>query len=147
MKPLQFIALILTAVALMPAGAHLFALPNKLHMAQADYFIAQSVYYGWALFGFVLIANLAALAALAYASRAQRPACVLVLVSLACQIAVLALFFAYVLPANQATANWTQVPANWEAWRRQWEYGHAINALISLAGFCALAVSVLVTRE
>ena len=33
-------------------------------------------------------------------------------------------------PANQATANWTQTPENWEALRRQWEYGHAVTALL-----------------
>jgi len=46
----------LTALALV----HLAALPNKMAMAQAAYFVAQQIYAGWALFGIVLfVANLA----------------------------------------------------------------------------------------
>ena len=38
----------LTALALVPSGAHLAALPNKMAMAQAAYFVAQQIYAGWA---------------------------------------------------------------------------------------------------
>jgi hypothetical protein len=39
-------------------------------------------------------------------------------------------FFIWVFPANQATANWTQMPETWQPLRRQWEYGHAVIAVI-----------------
>ena len=38
-------------------------------------------------------------------------------------------------PANQATNNWTQIPANWEHLRWQWEVSHAVNAVITFVGF------------
>jgi hypothetical protein len=147
MKLLQFLALLLGAIALAPAGAHVFSLSNKIHLAQADYFIVQSVYRGWARFGAVLIGNLIALVALAVVQRKQSRPFVLLLTSLGCQIAGLAVFFAFVFPANVATDNWTDVPAHWENLRTHWEYGHAANALLAFAGFCALALSVLLTRE
>jgi hypothetical protein len=147
MKVAQFLALLFTALALVPAGAHLFSLPNKIHLAQTDYFIAQSIYRGWALFGIVLFGAVLANLALAIVVRAQTAPFVLALASLFCQVATLALFFAFVYPTNVATHNWTVVPANWEVLRRQWEVGHAINALIVFAGFCALTLSVLTTRE
>jgi len=147
MKRLQFLALILGAVALVPAGAHLFALPNKIHLAQNDYFIVQNVYRGWALFGIVLIGNVVVLVVLAVVQRAQMVPFVLVLISLVCQLAGLAIFFALVYPANVATDNWTAVPAGWEALRWRWELGHAINAGIAFAGFGALTLSVLLTRD
>jgi len=147
MKALQFVALLLTTVALIPAGAHLFALPNKIHLSQHDYFVAQAVYNGWALFGLVLFGNLLVLAALAFVQRGQTAAFVPVLISFVCQLATLVIFFAFVFPANQATANWTAVSANWEMLRRNWEYGHAVSALIALGGFCALVWSVLMTRD
>ena len=63
MRLVQFVAIILTALALVPSGAHLAALPNKMAMAQAAYFVAQQIYAGWALVGIVLfgalVANLA----------------------------------------------------------------------------------------
>jgi len=51
---IQSLAIILTALALVPSGAHLAALPNKIAMAQAAYFVAQQIYAGWTLFGIVL---------------------------------------------------------------------------------------------
>ena len=57
---IQSLAIILTALALVSSGAHLAALPNKIAMAQAAYFVAQQVYAGWALFGFVLFGALGA---------------------------------------------------------------------------------------
>jgi hypothetical protein len=54
LRLIQFLAIMLTALALVPSGAHLAALPNKMAMAQAAYFIAQQIYAGWALFGIVL---------------------------------------------------------------------------------------------
>jgi len=59
LRLVQFLAVMLTALALV----HLAALPNKMAMAQAAYFVAQQIYAGWALFGIVLfgalVANLA----------------------------------------------------------------------------------------
>ncbi|MGO4339321.1 hypothetical protein AB4037_30860 [Labrys sp. KB_33_2] len=48
---IQFLAVVISALALIPAGAHLAALPNKIAMAQADYFIVQGIYSGWAILG------------------------------------------------------------------------------------------------
>jgi hypothetical protein len=43
----------LTAPALVPVGAHLFELPNKIGLSEEHYFLVQSIYRGWALFGIV----------------------------------------------------------------------------------------------
>ena len=43
---MQFLAVMVTALALVPAGAHFFALFNKIALAEEQYFIAQSVYRG-----------------------------------------------------------------------------------------------------
>jgi hypothetical protein len=69
---LQFVAMVLTALALVPGGAHLFALPNKIGLSESDYFITQSVYRSWALLGIVLIGAAIANVALALFVRAQR---------------------------------------------------------------------------
>src|SRR3546814_6069604 len=54
--------------------------------------------------------------------------------------AVLAIFFAGAFPANQETQNWTVIPSDWEELRRQGEYSQAINALLILIAFSALAL-------
>ena len=67
----QFLALVLTALALVPSGAHLFALPNKIDLAQDQYFVVQNIYRGWALFGIVLCGALIANLVLAILLRGQ----------------------------------------------------------------------------
>lgn len=54
LRAVQFLAIVLTALALVPAGAHLAELPNKIGLDQEAYFIVQSIYRGWALFGIAL---------------------------------------------------------------------------------------------
>ena len=71
LRVVQFLALVFTALALVPGGAHLFAMPNKLGMAQADYFVAQSVYRGWALLGSVLFPALVLNGVLAVMTRGR----------------------------------------------------------------------------
>ena len=143
----QFVAMVLTALSLVPLGAHLAELPNKINLAQSDYFIAQNVYRGWDLFGVVMIGAVLANLVLAVLLRDNRTAFGLVLVNLLCLVGALTIFFAFTYPANQATNNWTVIPAGWQSLRLEWELSHAVNAVIAFAGFCALTWSLLLTRE
>ncbi len=143
----QFIAMVLTALTLVPLGAHLAALPNKIDLGQTDYFIAQNIYRGWALFGAVMIGAALASLSLAILLRRQGAAFVLAMVNLLCLVGTLAIFFAFTYPTNQATNNWTAIPADWQDLRWEWEISHAVNAVIAFGGFCALTWSLLLTRE
>lgn len=145
LRIIQFIAILLTAIALVPGGAHLFALPNKIELAQTDYFIVQNIYRGWALFGAVFIPAVIVHAVLAVMLRAQRRPFMLELVALACFALSLAIFFVWTYPANVATVNWTQIPENWAELRRQWEYSHAAGALLILGALAATTLSALLT--
>ena len=58
LRLVQFLAIMLAALALLPNRAHLAALPNKMAMAQPAYFVAPQIYAGWALFGIVLFGAL-----------------------------------------------------------------------------------------
>lgn len=143
MKALQFLAVVLTALALVPGGAHLLVMPNKLGLDVAAYFSVQEIYRGWALLGIVLMAALAADLALVIGARHQPVPFRLALAGVICLAATLAVFFLWTYPANQATADWTAVPDDWTALRRQWEYSHAANALLTLAALCLVTLSVL----
>jgi hypothetical protein len=145
-KTLKFLAIVLTALSLVPLGAHVFALPNKVTLNESNYFIVQNIYRGWALFGIVLFGAVLANLALAWATRGQR-AFGFVLICFGCLVANLVIFFAFTFPANQATTNWTEVPADWQQLRWQWEVSHAVNAVIAFAGFCSLTLSLLVEEK
>ncbi|MFE0755269.1 hypothetical protein ACFW16_15030 [Inquilinus sp. NPDC058860] len=143
MKALQFLAVVLTALALVPGGAHLLAMPNKLGLDGAAYFSVQGIYRGWALLGIVPIAAIAADIALAIGVRRQPAPFRLALAGALCLAATLAVFFLWTYPANQATANWTAVPNDWAALRRQWEYSHAASAILTFVALCLVTLSVL----
>ena len=46
-------------------------------------------------------------------------------------------------------ASWVngEVPPDWTDWRDRWEWGHAVIAVVELAGFAALVGSVLADTE
>jgi hypothetical protein len=50
----RFLAVVVTGLALIAPGAHLYELPNKLALSRSDYFIVQGIYNGWWLFGLLL---------------------------------------------------------------------------------------------
>jgi hypothetical protein len=57
MRVIQAVAVILTALALVPSGAHLAEMSTKLTLDREQYFVVQQIYCGWALFGAVLFAG------------------------------------------------------------------------------------------
>jgi hypothetical protein len=147
LKIVQFLALTLTALALVPSGAHLFALPNKINLVAEQYFIVQNIYRGWSLFGVALIGALIANLALALLLRGRGAPFVLALFAFLCIALTLVVFFIWTYAANQATNNWMVIPDNWEQLRREWEYSHAANAVVTFAALCSVTLSVLMTGE
>ena len=146
-QSVYFIAFLFSALALGPALAHLFALPNKIGLPEAQYFVAQGVYRGWALLGIVVIGALLSTLALAIVLRAERGPMLWALAAFLCIGATQVIFWTWTYPANAATSNWTMVPPNWEALRTQWEYSHAASACFNIVAIVALTLSVLSWRH
>jgi hypothetical protein len=142
-----FLSLVSTALALVPYGAHLFSLPNKIGMGEQHYFIAQRAYDNWALISLILIPAMLFNIVLAILLRAEPAAFYLALAGCLAMIATLPIFFAFTYPGNAATQNWTVVPDNWEYLRTRWEYSHAVNAILTFASFCLMTGAVLAYRR
>lgn len=70
-KMARFLAIAFSAAAIMPGGAHLFAMAAKMGMAREPYFTAQRIYHGRALFGIAIFAAIFANAAVAWLVRGQ----------------------------------------------------------------------------
>ena len=135
---LKLVALGLTALILVPSGAHLFELPGKINLSREAYFTVQQIYAGWAWFAVAIGAAILANGALCLSEhRRDRIAARAALISSALIVVTLVIFFIWVFPANQATSNWTTIPDSWAELRRHWEYGHAANALILFAALLA----------
>jgi hypothetical protein len=143
----RFLSLVFVALALGPALAHLLELPNKIGLSRDEYLVVQQIYRGWALLGFVVIPALLSTLALAVLVRRRPgefgPALTAFLALLGSQV----VFWTFTFPANQQTANWTMLPDNWAALRRQWEYSHAAAAILDLVALLGVIVSVLSGRK
>jgi hypothetical protein len=138
---LQVAAVVLTALAMVPTGGHLFEMPNKIGLPEQQYFLVQSIYRGWALFGIVIFAAIGANLLVALLLWRRRKLFSLNLSAGLILAVTLVVFFVWTYPANQATANWTAVPADWQALRSQWEASHAANAILTFMALCCAAVS------
>jgi hypothetical protein len=138
-----FVAFLASALVLGPALAHLFELPNKIDLPRDEYFIVQKAYRGWSQLGWLLLVQVAALAAAAYLARIEPRALTLILLALVSVLAAQFVFWLFTYPANVATVNWTVTPENWEKLRRQWEYSHAAGAILQLSALCLLFLAVL----
>jgi hypothetical protein len=139
---LQLLSLLFVALALIPAGAHLFELPNKLALTDRDYLLVQQVYRGWWLFGLAVIPALFLTLAHAIAVRERAERFVPALGAFLCMLATQVIFWIWTQPANRATSNWTEMPEAFDRLRAQWEYSHAAAALFALMGFALLAWSI-----
>ena len=94
LKAVMFLAVVLTALALIPYGAHLFSLPNKIGMTREHYFVAQSAYDGWALISVILIPAMLVNVALALMLRGEE-GFGLAMAGCVCMAATLAVFFTF----------------------------------------------------
>jgi hypothetical protein len=147
LRVIQFLALILTALALVPAGAHLFELPNKINLSRDAYQTVQSIYAGWAWLGIIDLGALIMNAVLAIRLRRQRPAFSFAVAAALCIVVFFVIFFTWTFPANQATANWTTLPDDWSGLRQEWEYSHAVNAVVMLIALCSVTLAVITAHQ
>ena len=143
LKILQFVALMLTALSLVPGGAHVIELPSKIKLDRERYLVVQQLYRGWALAAVPLLGAVLATLALAILSRAQLWPMLFSAAAFVLLAATIVSFFVWVFPVNRTTGNWTTAPENWQALRSRWEYAHAINAAITLAALICITLAVL----
>lgn len=146
-KLVQFLAVMLTVLALVPGGAHLLELPGKMALDRDAYLTVQQIYRGWALAGIVLVGALLATLWLAIRSRSQTAPLVLASSAFGLLLLTLITFFLWVYPANQATAQWTVATDGFERLRTRWEYTHAANAVLTLLAVAATVGASFAWRE
>jgi len=146
MKVVQLIAIITTALYLVPTGAHLLELRNKIALTATEYLTVQKIYAGWSLFGVVVGVALLATLAHTLLVRADRAAFAWSLGAFVALAATQGLFWAFTYPVNAATAFWTVPPDSFEVARRQWEYSHAASAVLTFAALVAIVLAALLHK-
>jgi hypothetical protein len=147
LKSVGLLAVVSIAVCLVPAGAHFFELANKMSMSPPDYMTVQKIYAGWSLFGIAVIAALLLTLMHSFMVRSDRTAFLLSLAAFLCLAATQGVFWMFTYPMNVASNNWTVTPVDFEAARRQWEYSHAVNAVLTLAALLAVTTSLVTYKR
>ena len=138
-----FTALIGTALALGAALAHAYALPNKIGLGRDAYYVTQAVYRGWDNVAWLLAVELAGIVGVILTHLNDRAVLWPALLALGAFLASQAVFWGWTMPANIATAQWTEQVEHWQALRAAWEYSHLGGAVLQLIAMCALSIAVL----
>jgi hypothetical protein len=147
LKSVPLVTIVIVALCLVPAGAHFFELANKMSLAPAEYMIVQKIYAGWSLFGIPIITALLLTLIHTFMVRGDRLVFNLSLSTALCLTATQVIFWMFTYPMNLATSNWTVPPEDIELARRQWEYSHAVNAVLTFIAFVAITASALANRR
>jgi hypothetical protein len=116
-----------------------------MSMSQPEYMTVQKIYAGWSFFGIAFIAALLITLMHTFMVRSGRTGFSLSLAAFLCLATTQGIFWLFTYPMNVASNNWTVTPADFEAARRQWEYSHAVNAVLTFVAFVAITLSVLAT--
>jgi hypothetical protein len=142
-----FISILFTCVVLSAGLAHVFSLPNKIHLSRTDYLISQQAYKGWSLFGFAVIISMLFILLQAFLWRKYRPVFIFSMVAFACLLISQVIFWVYTYPANQQTSNWTYLPDDWISLRNKWEYSHLFAAIADMLAVVFLICAALKSRK
>jgi hypothetical protein len=142
LKVLRFLSLLFVALSLAPAMAHLLELPHKISLPAAEYLTVQQLYAGWALLGIVILGALLSTLGLLLVERMHGERISPTFLAFLCIVGAQIVFWVYTYPANVATHNWTMLPDNWMSLRSQWEYSHAVGAVLNLLALVALLIQV-----
>ena len=146
-ESVRLLAVISVALCLIPAGAHFFELASKMSLSTADYMTTQKIYAGWSSFGVVIIAAIVFTLMHTLMVRTERMAFLLSLTAFLCLGATQVIFWTSTYPMNVATNNWTTIPQDFEAARRQWEYSHAVNAVLTFVALVTITLSSLTYKR
>jgi hypothetical protein len=138
------VAVVAAALTMGLTFAHTLELPQKLGYDAATWTgVQQSLYRYFGLVGGP-VEVAAVIAAVVFALRTRgRPGGRLAAVGAACFVIALAFWFAVINTANAEIGSWAvdAAPPDWERWRAQWEFGHAVHFALALAGFLALLLA------
>jgi hypothetical protein len=149
-KTWQFITLMLTSLSLSLSMTHLLELPQRMQFDQQLWIrvtVFENVYklFGTVGAAFEITALLTAIV-LAFLVRGRGATFYWTMCGAIFLLLALVSWIVFVAPMNAEFARWlaNPIPVDWARYRNQWEYAHAVNAVIKIMGLSSIAISVLV---
>jgi hypothetical protein len=142
----QLSAIALTALALVPGSSHAFDMLSKLRLSPTEYTTVERLQHGAPL---LVVAGALALIALGMHAFLVRSNAIAYGWSLAAMLSVGAaqlVFWVVGYPVIVETEGWAQLPADFEAARRNWEYAFAATGMLAFGGLLALVRAIEASR-
>jgi hypothetical protein len=142
----RFVSLLLGALNLGLAWAHLMEMGPKRAMIGPEWLATQQIYHDYGKVAGITVptALLSMLTTLALVRRHQATA-QLTALGAACTAATVAIWAWFNEPVNRELAEWQAdaLPADWERRRNQWEFAHAGSAALHTVSLAALLIAAL----
>jgi hypothetical protein len=144
----RFLTLMLVALSLAPAFAHLLEMPAKMTYEGSLWVVLlQTLYVQFGTIGaaFEVGAVITSLT-LVFMLRHQPATLIWAAIGASCMVVAHAVFWIWVYPVNVALvpASPGDLPPHWQSLRNQWEYAHATRAVLQVVALASLLCSVLV---
>jgi len=146
----RFITLMLASFSLSLSMTYLLELPQRMQFDQQLWVRVTVVENVYKLFGsvgtvFEITAIITAIV-LAFLVRKQGSTFYWTLGGAIVLVLAFLSWIMFVAPMNVEFAKWltNPIPMDWMRYRDQWEYAHAVNALIKIIGLSLIVISVIV---
>jgi hypothetical protein len=138
-----FVAVMLTALLMGTSFGHTLEMPAKMKVDGVLWMTFQHTLYPYFAYAGapIELGAIASAAGLAYLLRGRHPGFYPALVAAICLAAAFFIvWLGFTNVVNSETGKWTAdtIPADWAAWRRQWEFSHAVRFVLHLAGLTLL---------
>jgi hypothetical protein len=148
-RTLRFGVIMLTAISMATAFAHLLEMPAKLKFDSSKWLALLQTLYPPAfgpIGGVAEVGAVVGIVLLAFVVRRRRAAFRWTLLAAVCLISAHVCFWILVAPVNAAMLPLTPetLPPDWTRLRDQWEYTHAARAVLQIMALGGLVVSLLV---
>lgn len=166
LQTVEVVSILLVALAMAPALAHVLEFPGKSRLAKDAYLTVQPIYYpGFTIAGGIgEVGGLIAVLAILLLTSQGTPAFWLRLVALAAMLCVQIVFWLFTQPVNKFRLQSTSlsgfgeaffkvgpgthpvrpdVSDGWKKMRDRWEYSHIVRAALATLSFFLLVVAAL----
>jgi hypothetical protein len=136
---LRLLAIVLAGLALIRPMMDLVALPSVIILTQDDYGAVQYAKQSWAWLEFIQLGSFFSIIGLLFVEREHNRVIWPIRGAFIAQLFIIVLYVAFTLPINITTSHWTFFPDRDWAWLRiEWEYAHALSAIIGGISFVLL---------
>jgi hypothetical protein len=135
----RLLTVVLAGLALIRPMMDLMALPSVISLPKDEYAAVQAASQSWAWLDLIRLASFFSILVLFFIEREHNRVIWPIRGAFIAQWLIVLLYVAFTLPINITTFHWTFFPdSNWSWLRVQWEYAHALSAIIGGISFVLL---------